>query len=149
MNISLYEDRYASIQNLIEDINIHKHILSKYINYADLLYLLNETANSDKRAINSYTKRLLANMLKCKYQPSEFNRIWVNMIIDSQDGLSGICTESKSLYSYYIANFDKNYKSAINYAHSEIRLDTSEFPTTCEWDKDDILNEEFISKFID
>lgn len=58
MKISLDEDRYASIQNLIEDINVNKHILSEYINYADLIYLLNETTNSDKRAINSYSTNI-------------------------------------------------------------------------------------------
>lgn len=57
--------------------------------------------------------------------------------------------KSKSLYNYYVNNFNKNYKSAIYYAHNETRLNISVFPINCEWDKDDILNEEFISQFID
>lgn len=83
MNISLYEDRYASIQNLIKDVNANKNILSNYVNCDDLTYLLNEMANADKRTIDGQTKRLLAYMLKCKYQPSKFSRSWVNTVQDS------------------------------------------------------------------
>lgn len=149
MKISLDEDRYASIQNLIEDVNANKNILSNYVNCEDLTYLLNEMANTDRRAIDSQTRRLLAHMLKCKYQPSKFSRSWVNSVQDSSEVINAICTESKSLYNYYVANFNKNYKYAIQYAHNETRLNVSLFPTDCEWDKDDILDTEFISQFID
>lgn len=149
MKMSLNEDRYASIQNLIKDVNANKNILSNYVNCEDLIYLLNEMANADTRTIDGQTKRLLAYMLKCKYQPSKFSRSWVNTVQDSSEVINDICMKSKSLYNYYVTDFNKNYKSAINYAHNETRLNISAFPINCEWDKDDILNEEFISQFID
>ena len=149
MKITLEEDRYASIQNLIKDVTANKNVLSKYVNCEDLTYLLNAMANADRREVDSQTRRLLAHMLKCKYQPSKFSRSWVNTVQDSSEVINDICIESKSLYNYYVSNFNKNYKYAIQYAHNETRLNTSEFPATCEWDKDDVLDIEFISKFID
>ena len=48
MKISLNEDRYASIQNLIKDVNANKNILSNYVNCEDLIYLLNEMLIEEK-----------------------------------------------------------------------------------------------------
>lgn len=91
MKITLDKDRYASIQNLIEDVNTNKNILSNYVNCEDLICLLNEMANVDTRTIDGQTKRLLAYMLKCKYQPSKFSRSWVNTIQDSSEVINDIC----------------------------------------------------------
>lgn len=149
MNIPISNDRHESIVNTIKNINDNKQVISKYIDCDFINNLLLEMAHSDKREVDSQTKRLLSHMLKCKYQPSKFSRSWVNTVQDSSEVLSAICDESKSLKNYYVNRFNKNYMSAITFAHNETQIDINKFPEQCEWNEDDVLDELFISRFIE
>lgn len=109
-----------------------------------------EESVSDKRAISSYTKRLVQHMLKCKYQNDYSNkRSWRNSISDSLSNLLFMMMASKTLKKFYLKemDFDLIYRRARKDAERETGL--GEFPKTCEWSKSQLIDEEFIDDFID
>ena len=97
---------------------------------------------------------LLLHMLKCKYQNNYPDKTsWRYSIINSYNKMlnefDGI--NKGSLYkTFYMKKLDLNdiYKRSLIKAVIETRLPKSSFPSTCEWSKEELVNLDFIEKFI-
>jgi len=110
--------------------------------------------NSQESSVRSYLRIMILHMLKCKYQNDYLDKhSWRNSIINSYskfiDQFDAI--GKGSLYkTFYMKKLDLNsiYERALNEASFETGLSKSIFPSSCEWTKEQLVDEEFIYKFI-
>ena len=110
--------------------------------------------NSQESSVRSYLRIMILHMLKCKYQNDyPDKRSWRNSIkasynkmIDQFDAIG-----KGSLYkTFYMKKLDLKaiYERALNDASFETGLPKLAFPQSCEWTKEQLVDEEFIYKFI-
>jgi len=97
-------------------------------------------AKSDQRAVTSAMDELLLHLLKWKYQPKRRGSSWENSIRKQRNELSDI---SKTLRNHLESKLENCYRLAVNYAVTETNLKKSVFPTECEWDLTQILDDTF------
>ena len=123
----------------------------------DALYNLNLLENSSSRStIKSNLRILLIHMLKCKYPPEYYSNkgSWVTSIVNSYSGVTDefIDIGKGSLYkTFYIKqlNLEHIYKQAKLLAAKETGKPLNVFPDTCPWTKEQLVNLDFITDFID
>lgn len=110
--------------------------------------------NSQESSVRSYLRIMILHMLKCKYQNDYPDKCsWRNSIkasynkmIDQFDAIG-----KGSLYkTFYMKKLDLKaiYQRALNEAAFETGLPELAFPQSCEWTKEQLVDEEFIYKFI-
>ena len=118
------------------------------------LSILDEDRSS-KSSINNYMIILLTHMLKCKYQNNYENKAsWRGSIRNSY---KGIITEfpvvgKGALYKvFYLKHLDLDrlYQLARIDASEETGIPIYEFPKACPWTKLELINLDFINKFIE
>ena len=117
------------------------------------LNVLEEDA-SQKRAISSNLRILLVHMLKATYQPEYENKnSWRNSILNSYNQIVDEFPDFKgTIYrNFYLKNLDieKIYQSAKIVASEKTGKSKNIFPVKCPWTKEQLVNPEFISEFMD
>ena len=101
---------------------------------------------SEKRELGSRLEVLLTHLLKWKYQPVYINRkSWERTIKEQRKKVIVHLKDNPSLKTPETFNerFLDAYDTAILKAADETGLDESEFPQICEWNLDQILDNEF------
>jgi hypothetical protein len=86
---------------------------------------------------------LLMHMLKWDYQPGKRSRSWENTISIQRDHALRQLRDSPSLKSRVGEAVTDAFSDARRMASTETDLDLSEFPETCPYDWDAILNRTF------
>ncbi len=141
MSTTLYDkDFYAWTQEQAK--LIKENTLSKL----DLVHLyeeLNIMGAKEKSELKNRLAQLLMHLLKWKYQPSRQSRSWQNTIKDQREELEDLLEDNPSLRNKISEYFYKSYNKAVRHAITETGLDERIFPQTCEWDLDQILDNEF------
>lgn len=120
--------------------------------------ILNE-GKREQREIRSQIQILLLHMLKCKYQNGyRDKKSWRLSVRNAQSEILGEFDPSGrnyfrgSLYkSFYMQKLDlqERYEKAVEDAVDETGLTFQDFPSVCEWTKDQLVNEKFIRNFIE
>lgn len=119
----------------------------------EALNVLEEDASS-KRSIQSNLEVMLTHMLKAVYQPEYENKSsWRASILN---GYKGIMREfpvpyKGALYKkYYLRELDLEfiYRDAVLTASEETGKDINVFPKKCPWTKEQLVNTEFVSEFM-
>lgn len=118
-----------------------------------LLNILDED-NSSKSAIKNNLRILLIHMLKAKYQSEYENKnSWRNSILNSFQNITdefpaiGKGTLYKNFYMK-ILDLQDVYENARIKASEETDKPLSDFPTKCEWTKEQLIDKNFIYDFM-
>ena len=109
----------------------------------DLIHLQDEIesmGNSDKRALQSQTTRLLMHMLKEKFQPEKnFSNSWQSSIVDAKRQIKRLIKDSPSLKNELKKIFLECYEDAKEDAHLETKIEIKKFPIECPWTIEEVL----------
>ena len=95
---------------------------------------------TDKRSMKSYFVILMGHLLKIQYQPSKKTKSWYYSVDNSRLEINGILSDSPSLKSYMPLAFEQAWEQARKLAISETNMSTREFPRSCPWDLDYVMN---------
>jgi hypothetical protein len=104
---------------------------------------LEDMGNSEKRSIISQLSRLIAHLLKWKYQPGLRGNSWKTSINGSRLELSYFFEASKLLKKEAEENFIKAYKLGIQWASSDTGIEVKTFPKECPFTLEQCLDENF------
>jgi hypothetical protein len=112
----------------------------------DLDNLVDEVASvgsSEKRQIRNRLTKLLAHLLKWKYQPGHRGPSWSRTIRDQRRQLVDIVEGSPSLADYVREQVHGRYTGATLDASSETGIAIGVFPEECPFTVDEVLDPEF------
>ena len=107
---------------------IIKAIQSKQLENMDwdnLVDEINDMTASERRALRSYTKRLIEHILKLKYWHSEkeYNqRGWKKEVVNFREEVKSILEESPSLNNYLEQNYSDWYKKSVKAMRQEFSI---------------------------
>jgi hypothetical protein len=101
-----------------EIINAIQNKQLENMDWDNLIEEINDMTASERRALRSYTKRLIEHILKLKYWNSEkeYNqRSWEKEVVNFREEIKSILEESPSLNNYleqnYLDWYDKSVKA--------------------------------------
>jgi hypothetical protein len=99
---------------------------------------------NEKRAISRQLQRLLAHLLKWRYQPTHRTPSWRRSIRQARDAIADVIEGSHSLRGYPAERIALAYRRARRDAAEDTGLPLAAFPERCEWAIDEILREGFL-----
>lgn len=123
-----------------------KLIKAKAFDKLDLTNLIEEVecmGKHEKRELRSRLIQLLMHLLKWKYQHEEQSKSWARTIREQRYQIKMVLKDNPSLkptLQEYIADA---YSYSRTDAHEETGVFLKNFPETCEWTIEQILNDEF------
>jgi Domain of unknown function DUF29 len=105
---------------------------------------LEELGMGNKRAVISQLSRLIAHLLKWKYQSGLRGTSWKTSINGARLEISYFFEDSKLLKKEAEENFTKAYKLGIQWASSETGIEVKNFPKECPFTLEQCLDENFL-----
>jgi hypothetical protein len=111
---------------------------------ADLQHIAEEIEDMgrrDQREVRSYMIRLLAHLLKWKFQPELRSSSWSDSIEQSRTELEGIFLQSPSLERHARESIPAIYSKAVKQAVRETGIER--FPAECPFRIEEIWNDDF------
>lgn len=112
------------------------------MDWDNLLAEIEDMGASQKRALRSYTKRLVEHILKLQYWQEEkrnFNH-WKAEVVNFRDEISQILKDSPSLKNYLRENYRDWFDSSVRSKNKEFVI-----PTDCFVELDKILEKDFFA----
>jgi hypothetical protein len=91
----------------------------------------------DERALGSQLKRIMAHLLKQRYQPERATRSWEDSVENSREEIADILEQSPSLHRTLAGLMAKLYPRAVSQAARDTRL-----PVTTPFTLAEVLGEE-------
>lgn len=138
----LYErDFNLWIEKNLRLLSAHKY---HKLDLDNLLEEIEDMARRDKDALESNLKIVLLHLLKWKYQPEMRSGSWEGSIVEHRQRIRKTLKKSPSLKNYMLEVFPEAYQDAIKVARAETRLDISTFPPICEWEIEQVLDEDWV-----
>ena len=104
---------------------------------------LRDVGGSEYAQLESALRVLVMHMLKWDQQPEFRTRSWVYSIAEQRKRYRKVLKKSPGLKQHLAEILSDAYESARRWAADETHLHESEFPKTCPYDWDDILNRPF------
>ena len=114
---------------------------------ADLAHIAEEIEDMGRRERRELLSRLgvlIANLLKWQIQPERRSRSWTLTINLQRRELKKLLAEMPSLRSFLAKELAEAYAEAVMTAAAETNLPTEAFPSTCGYELDALLDEEFL-----
>jgi hypothetical protein len=114
---------------------------------ADLAHIAEELEDMGKRERRELLHRLsilIAHLLKWKVQPDRRSRSWELTIRVQRKDLSKLVAENPSLQPYLNESLPEAYEHAIVEAMTETMRPESDFPNTCPFTLDVVLDPEYL-----
>lgn len=108
----------------------------------NLIEELEGLTKRDQRALGSQLKRIMAHLLKQRFQPQRASRSWENSIADVREEIVDILEQSPSLRRRLPGLMTKSYRRALAQAARDARLPTSSFPDQPPFTLAEVLGEE-------
>ncbi len=108
---------------------IHNREL-KNMDWDNLIEEINDMGASERRALRSYTKRLIEHIFKLKYWKSErgYNqRGWKKEVVNFREEIKSILEESPSLNNYLQQNYLDWYQKSIKAMREEFAIPDDNF----------------------
>jgi hypothetical protein len=100
------------------------------MDWDNLIEEINDMTASERRALRSYTKRLIEHILKLKYWDSEkeYNqRSWEKEVVNFREEIKSILEESPSLNNYFAQNYLDWYEKSVKAMKREFFIPTDNF----------------------
>jgi hypothetical protein len=98
---------------------------------------------NEKRAISRQLQRLLAHLLKWRYQPTHRTPSWRRTIRQARDAIADVLEGSHSLRTYPSQRVPLAYRRARRDAADDTGLPLATFPEACPWPLAQVLDEDF------
>ncbi len=105
---------------------------------------IEDMGKSQKQALKSNLKVLLAHLLKYKYQPQKRTNSWRSTIYEHRDRIQQAFQDSPSLRPYFDTVFDECYKVARKKAAIETGIEIDRFPELSPFSTVETLDEEYL-----
>lgn len=105
---------------------------------------LEEMTRSEKRAVESEFARLIAHLLKWKYQPVHQSSSWRRSIKNARSHLEKVFKESPSLRSKADSLAKDSYEDALFWAVKETGLEEEDFPQELEFSLEQLLDKDYL-----
>ncbi len=139
---TLYDrDFYLWIQTtskLLRDGKFHE------LDIDNLVEEIDSMGRSEKHALTSNLRVLLAHLLKYKYQPEKRTNSWRYTIYEHRDRLQIVLEDSPSLNRYLEEVFEKCYQKARKSASIETGLNRDRFPVTSPFSLEETLDTDYL-----
>jgi len=113
------------------------------LDVAHLTEALETLGMNEKSAISRQLQRLLAHLLKWRYQPTHRTPSWRRTIRQARDRIADLIEVSPSLHSYPAQRVPLAYRRARRDAADETGLPLATFPESCPWPVAQVLDEDF------
>ena len=136
---SLYDQDFA--QWIEQQVELLRSGRPTALDIPNLVEELEGLTKSDERALGSQLKRIMAHMLKQRYQPQRASRSWVDSIENGREEIADILEQSPSLRRTLPGLMTKNYPRAVAQASRDTRLRPGVFPTEPPFSLKDVLGE--------
>ena len=107
---------------------------------------LEDMGRSDRRALLSHLRNLLAHLLKWQYQPQRRGPSWRLTIRGARDEIEVILDDSPSLKRVAAHSLESVYAKARKYAADETGMNEAAFPEKCPYGLDELLHDAFLPK---
>ena len=117
---------------------------SNELGLAEIADHLEEMSRSERRALESQFSRLIAHLLKWKYQPDCQTSSWRYSIKNARYHILKLLKESPSLRPKAEEISKESYQDAIYWASKETGLDEQVFPSELGFSLEQLLNSEFL-----
>lgn len=102
---------------------------------------LEDMGKREKRALRSRTVILLAHLLKYAHQPDHRSPNWIGTIREQRKQLQELMLDSPSLTPRFAADLEDSYLSARLLAAGETGLPETQFPPTCPFSAEQLLDQ--------
>ena len=113
-----------------EVVNAIRNKQLENMDWDNLVEEINDMTASERRALRSYTKRLIEHILKLKYWESEreYNqRGWKKEVVNFREEVKSILEESPSLNNYLEQNYLDWYKKSVKAMKQEVPIPADDF----------------------
>lgn len=110
----------------------------------NLLEEVESMGRSEKRALESRLKVLLAHLLKWEYQPTHRDVSWELTIKEQRKAVNRLLGDNPSLKGKLPEVIENAYSDAIDIAVRETGFREDKFPSCCPWDFDTAMNPAFL-----
>ncbi|MEN9520104.1 MAG: hypothetical protein RLZZ381_2692 [Cyanobacteriota bacterium] len=110
-----------------EIINAIQNKQLENMDWDNLIEEINDMTASERRALRSYTKRLIEHILKLKYWNSEkeYNqRGWEKEVVNFREEIKSILEDSPSLNNYLEQNYSDWYEKSVKAMKREFSIPT-------------------------
>jgi Domain of unknown function DUF29 len=104
----------------------------------NLIEELEGLTKRDERALGAQLKRIMAHMLKQRYQPQ---RSWVDSIENGREEIADILEQSPSLRRTLPGLMTRNYPRALAQASRDTRLPIDDFPAQPPFTLEEVVAE--------
>jgi ribosomal protein L29 len=121
-------------------------IRAKDVAALDLEHLAEEIESlgmNEKRALSRQLQRLLAHLLKWRFQPTHRTPSWRRTIRQARDAIADVLETSHSLHDYPRQRLPLAYRRARRDAADDTGLPLATFPEACPWPIEQVLDEDF------
>ncbi len=113
------------------------------VDIAHLVEELEDLGKSERRALASHLRVLLAHLLKWQFQPGLRGASWRLRIDNARRDIQVILDDSPSLRRSLEETIAKEYPSARRNAVTETGLPADQFPNACPYAADQVLHADF------
>lgn len=119
------------------------------LDYDNLAEEIESLGRSDRRAIKSHMRVLLAHLLKWRHQSDKRSKSWNDSIFNARLAITDLLEDSPSLVRCADEIVAEAYKLAVRDAVSETQLSKDDFPSQCPFTEAQILGEDFLPTDLD
>jgi hypothetical protein len=104
---------------------------------------VSSVGSSAKKEVRNRLTKLLAHLLKWRYQPGRRGNSWISTIFEQRGQLASILENSPSLRAYFRQQVDARYLSGRLDAAKETGIAFGLFPEECPFTPDQVLDLDF------
>jgi hypothetical protein len=140
MNSSYDQDYYLWF---VDQVRLLRNGMWQHVDIEHLAEELEDMGKREKRALRSRTVVLLAHLLNYAHQPERRSPSWNGTIREQRKQLEDLLRDSPSLKPRLIEELEDSYISAKLLAAGETSLSEAEFPPTCPFTLEQLLDEHF------
>ncbi|MDF2974496.1 MAG: hypothetical protein K0R61_4946, partial [Microvirga sp.] len=136
---SLYDRDFASWVG--QQVELLRSGRAAALDVANLIEELEGLTKRDERALGSQLKRIMAHLLKQRYQHERAARSWEDSIANGREEIADVLEQSPSLRRTLPGLMTKNYLRAVAQAARDTRLPPDSFPDQPPFTLAEVLDE--------
>lgn len=138
---TLYDTDYLQwLETTVEKL---RHQDYANVDWDNLVEEIEDMGRSERRSLESNLIVVLLHLLKWQYQPQFRSGSWAGSIVEHRRRIKKALKESPSLKPYLDSIFAESYTEAVKQAKAETDLPLETFPTTCQYELAEVINDEF------